>query len=168
MALVFDGVDDKGNINLSPSVVCTYETTSLKSDTSEWGAPLSSLNILQPSTGFAVTIRRGRVVVSAGDGVGAYTHLYFSGDSVDFDKKYHIVVTYDGDSFHLYINGIYISSKEHKLVQGGYIGLGNWSRHTGTGYLFSGVLYTSRVYNRALTPEEVAHNYQLEKERWNL
>ena len=34
--------------------------------------------------------------------------------------------------------------------------------------LLKGNIYSTRVYNRALTPEEIAHNYAIEKERFGI
>ena len=33
---------------------------------------------------------------------------------------------------------------------------------------FTGKLLSTQVYNRALTDQEIQHNYKLEKERWGL
>jgi len=38
----------------------------------------------------------------------------------------------------------------------------------GFDYAFKGRVYNARVYNRALTAEEVAHNYAIDKARFNL
>jgi prepilin-type N-terminal cleavage/methylation domain-containing protein len=75
----------------------------------------------------------------------------------------HLVVSYDGSTLRLYINGVetsavsYVASpapgnSTHNLKLGG----GGWST---TGYSFGGVLDDARVYNRAITPDEVSEMY---------
>lgn len=41
-------------------------------------------------------------------------------------------------------------------------------RVVGTTYYAKGTMHTLRVYNRALTAEEIAHNYKIDKARFNL
>jgi len=41
-------------------------------------------------------------------------------------------------------------------------------RGLSTGYNFSGKYYSIRLYNRALTPEEIKHNFEIDNARYNI
>jgi prepilin-type N-terminal cleavage/methylation domain-containing protein len=75
----------------------------------------------------------------------------------------HLVVTYDGSVIRLYTNGSearnYTYAAPQSLPVSGYelkIGGGGWST---TGYTFGGSLDDARVYNRAITADEVSEMY---------
>lgn len=38
----------------------------------------------------------------------------------------------------------------------------------GSSYYFGGEIYSIRVYNRALTKDELLHNYNYDKEKFNI
>lgn len=75
-------------------------------------------------------------------------------------------VSYLGGS-KLYMNGelVATTSYEKGALVINRLGLG---RAVTYGGYSSYELYSVKVYNRALTPEEAAHNYEVEKGRWNL
>ena len=166
--LLFDGVDDYGQVETTLSTSCSYEVTFKHFENVTWGAPISSLGNLNPSEGFAITPRATGIVVSAGDGIGRYSHIYFYNGALPFDVITHLIVTYDGNVFSLYINGQYISDEAYNLKQSSLLLFGKWSPVVSGDYNFSGELYSTRNYNSALTPEEVAHNYAIEKERFGI
>lgn len=77
------------------------------------------------------------------------------------------VINSDSKDVILYTNGeIYNTFKMNEEAQNQMkiTGLGIWN----TNYFFKGYLYGVQVYNKYLTEGEVKHNYNLEKERWNL
>ena len=166
--LLFDGVDDevKSNFNLPTS--CTYEVTFKYFNYGVWGSPISSLGKLNPSEGFAITPRATGIVISGGDGAGRYTHLFFYMDALPFDEWTTISVSYDNEAFYLYVNGDYISSHPYELHQSSTIILGRWNESTQGDYFFSGEIKSAKIYNRPLTPEEITHNYEIEKERFGI
>lgn len=166
--LLFDGVDDYGQVETTLSTSCSYEVTFKHFENTAWGAPISSLGKLNPSEGFAITPRDSGIAVSAGDGIGRYSHIYFYNGALPFDVITHLIVTYDGNVFSLYINGQYISAEVYNLQQSSLLLFGKWSSNVSGNYNFSGELYSTRIYNRALTPEEIAHNYAIEKERFGI
>ena len=97
------------------------------------------------------------------------TYAGFSNTSIVQGEKYHIVGVQNqtNEIAEIWINGILDFSIDTlgKLTPNGqslYIGRGASKQN------FTGILYSARVYNRALTPEEIQHNYQMEKERWNI
>lgn len=67
-------------------------------------------------------------------------------------------------------SAIYVNGLKGSIVNGG--NLGNWKRNCfcsknnyGSG---SANFYCIRLYNRALTQEEVLHNYEIDRQRFNL
>ena len=167
--LKFDGVDDKIEVEMLLPALCTYEATFIKTSDFGWKSPMSSLQLTTVGdTGFSMTPRSNGITISAGDGIDRYTHLYFYTSPIPKNELTHLVTTYDGTSFSVYINGVLIGSQPFNLVQSDYINLGNWSRYTSLGYWYDWETHSAKVYNRPLTPEEIAHNYAIEKERFNI
>lgn len=84
-------------------------------------------------------------------------------------SNYSIVISFSPNENRIYINGRLdnsfqfpegeIASIDSSLV------IGRLS--AGLGQL-RGIIPSFKLYNRVLTPEEIAHNYAIEKERWNL
>ena len=74
---------------------------------------------------------------------------------------------YNAISFDVYKNGVFTASIPHnkgELVSGtGSLQLGNREKLPGSSEGFKGSLQDVRIYNRALTPEEVLINYNLTK-----
>lgn len=62
------------------------------------------------------------------------------------------------------VNGMSVSSS----ITGGSFGTKNFGFSVYSGYPFIGKLYSVRLYNRALSSEEVAANYAVDKARFNL
>lgn len=77
------------------------------------------------------------------------------------------VVNSDEKKIHVYVNEIlhttFDMAKEAK-PQMELTGLGMWNND----YFFKGSLYNFKIYDRPLDNQEIKHNYNLEKERWNL
>jgi Concanavalin A-like lectin/glucanases superfamily len=71
----------------------------------------------------------------------------------------HVVYTYDGKYERIYVNG----EKQIELPKTGAIAVSAADRWIGRGhdstYYFNGKIFTTRIYNRALTAQEVAANY---------
>ena len=91
-------------------------------------------------------------------------HNYFSSSLT----KYNITITVNGKNIKVFINGtsgtvsnttanvdISTFTNELKIVKPSNIKL-------------NGTIYSIKMYDRVLTDQEIQHNYQLEKERWNL
>ncbi len=88
-------------------------------------------------------------------------------NKLEANKKYHVVLTYDGKEEILYINGV---KEQSSLVSGRIsyrtpstvMALGtNPSGNNANGEFFKGKIYNAAVYNRALTKEEVMEHYLL-------
>ena len=90
---------------------------------------------------------------------------------------YHAVATYDGSGgssaytgLKLYINGVF-ESPTSTFAQG-YVAMSNTSanltvgNYFGSSNYFNGKIATTRIYNRALTADEVRQNYNATKRRF--
>ncbi|SVE26743.1 uncharacterized protein METZ01_LOCUS479597, partial [marine metagenome] len=88
-----------------------------------------------------------------GGGANGGTTLFTAG------QWYHVVGTYDGTTMRLYVNGISEDSANHtiSLSSNEPLGIGNLPGNTGTSEdEFDGKIDDVRIYNRALSAEEVA------------
>lgn len=80
---------------------------------------------------------------------------------------YHIVATKINNVVTIYSNGSVIISKSF----GGSISTSSNNLYIGsyvTSYLFNGSIYTAKIYNKALSANEVRRNYLATKSRFNL
>lgn len=98
--------------------------------------------------------------VGPGKGVKGFTTVN-APDKVDFGEWYHLVGSYDGEQMHFYINGTLIGSKTTAYVPTNkaniYIGAGSYS---GGGYQLDGEMDDVKIYDRALTEDEISALYQ--------
>lgn len=103
-------------------------------------------------------------VIGAGKAVYANTAL-------DVNKYYHVSATYDGTTMKIYINGKLDSStttptpliaenNSLPLLIGNGFGSGNGNNSGGGDENFNGLIDDARVYNRALSAEEIKNLYQ--------
>lgn len=85
------------------------------------------------------------------------------------NKKINIsyVINSDDKKVYMYINeSLYttFNMEEDARSNMKITGIGIWNNN----YFFKGSLYSLKVYDKSLTNDEIKHNYNLEKERWNL
>lgn len=117
----------------------------------------------------------GYVISSSGNeiyfGVNVNGNYYYTTTSSENGKETHIVGTYDGSKLKIYLNGKNVGKKE---LNGAFkqntestitaIGANPRNTYAENGY-FKGYIRSARVYNRALTDEEVLNNYNYELSR---
>lgn len=102
---------------------------------------------------------------------------YYTNDNsvnmFDLIKKYVLTITYDGNRITTYINGEQLIDsttvsgviKSNNTVMA--LGVDPQS-NTATGHFLNGKIYSARVYNHALTADEVKQNYNTDKIRFNI
>ena len=105
---------------------------------------------------------------------GEYKNLT-SGSMIEVNKKYNVTMTTNGSESKLYVNGILISNI---TVENGSIGypLNNTVLALGTNpngssaeaQYFNGTIYSTRMYNRVLTEQEIKNNYEIDKSRFEI
>lgn len=87
---------------------------------------------------------------------------------VSYDKWYSVFASWDGSSVKVYVNGELIKSYSLNT----YTDPGTVTRigasGDASGYLFSGYVGPTFIYNRALTSQEVLQNYNALKDRFGL
>lgn len=90
------------------------------------------------------------------------------------NRKYFVTLTYDGNTEAIYINGI---KKTYQTYEGTILpprnntvmALGcNPSGSQADGEFFNGKIYSARIYNRALSEEEIVNNYKVDKARFDI
>jgi antitoxin component YwqK of YwqJK toxin-antitoxin module len=103
---------------------------------------------------------------------GSYYAYYSDGDISSTSNYYHIVVTLDGTLLSYYINGVLDSTDT--------VASGTWAsdngqpdlllgaQNEGTAANFSGEIPIVKLYNTALSVNEVKQNYNQYKTRFNL
>ena len=90
----------------------------------------------------------------------------YSSKTIENNKKYHITCkfNYVNRENSIYINGeldskIIVSENYEPAGMSGILGISSQRNNT---------IYSLNIYNRALTDQEIQHNYKLKKERWGL
>ena len=95
-------------------------------------------------------------------------------NTVFLGEKYLLSATYSYEekTFYIYKNGVFLES--HKIEDGLELNLepevltvGRWAMSFNS-YFFNGKMFSNRIYSRALTPEEIETNYQIDKQRFNI
>ncbi len=163
-ALDFDGVDDYVNIGDSNSVDVTITTISAWIKTSQTSFP----------NGFAYIVKKDKFT-----GSGPYT-LYTTSNNTFFALRsqdggnpsvsagvnpndgnwHHIVATYDGNTLKIYYDGDFRNSANYTdtiLVNATDVHIGGWENYR----LFDGLIDDVRIYNRALSADEITRLYNL-------
>jgi hypothetical protein len=123
--------------------------------------------LLYPSSSFNTPLFRIRV--------GSSTPTYNPNTPLTVNQIYHLISTYDGTTIRIFINGV---ESGNGLNQVGNIESNTQQLTIGVRYLirnfpnfdsfFTGNIYSTRIYNRALTASEVLQNYNATKGRFGL
>jgi len=161
-ALSFDGVDDYVNVPHSTSLDVDVITVAawVKGTFGSDYRDIIGKSFSGADRAWALCINNGKVdwnVASQGSAVwDLVAHL---GTAIINDNKWHFVVAvYDGVRGYVYVDGALDSSGGSAGVIGKntlYLGVG---RYYGGEYL-NGIIDEVRIYNRALSEEEIKENY---------
>ena len=125
---------------------------------------------------------------TGGGGIGidaegqVYCNAHINGDyrivkapnACQANNIYHVIATYDGTTEKIYVNGVLVdqisvSGSITAPVENTVVSIGSnpVGSEIGTA-LYKGYVYSAKIYNRALTEEEVLQNYEYEQERYNI
>ena len=169
-SIVFDGVNDYINFPTYPNqnqITCESwfrlnTSNIIGSFVAGWLMGVEgNFRLIYSANGFSWVCRGGNAWYSPGTFTG-----YDYGSSID-NTWFHAVGTYNGTYNSLYVNGILreTGSNISGFVGGGtfYIGQGtsNIANQKGNGSIY-------RIYNRALSAEEILQNYEGLKSRYGL
>lgn len=157
-ALVFDGVNDWVNCDISNTDYKTIETTFTfnKLDTTENQYIIGNWAGAGGGILFNSTIQK----VIGQYNIGGTWYNVISQATIKTNKEYTVSLTYDGNKIRLYINGILDSEKEVSGVikpSSEVMVIGR--QPSNSVRWFNGKVYSARIYNRALTEEEIKTNY---------
>jgi len=161
--LDFDGVDDYVGCGSDSSLDITEEIT-----VSAW-IKLTTLGLEQKILAKAQSSTKGYEIFIGSDNkirsrVGAEDNASerdLIGDSVSLGNWYHVVMTWDGTTQKLYANGSLSNSKGTSGTSGNpEYDLTVGRRSDASSLFFNGLIDDARVYNRALSAEEVSKLYK--------
>lgn len=168
-SLSFDGVDDWAKLGqFIDQKTITIEATIMPKNTS-----VSEEDVFGnwEEGGFGIYLANGVPYFDVHVG-GEYIELT-SGEQLNQNQIYTICGTYDGNSAKIYING---ELKDTKNISGiianpesdttMIIGAKPLNDHPVSDFANIN-MYSGRIYDRALTEEEVKNNYEIDKERFN-
>ncbi|MEE3343745.1 MAG: LamG-like jellyroll fold domain-containing protein [Bacilli bacterium] len=99
-------------------------------------------------------------------GDGEWKHVCTPNNTIQANKKYNIVGTYDGEVLKIYLDGELINSLEFVGIipdpqNNNHMGIGCQVYGTDdcNGYFMTGKVYNAAIFDRALTSEEIAEDY---------
>jgi|GEM_PF-5526809 len=156
-ALQFDGVDDYIEVPDSPELRVSEYTFEAwvkpypnPSSTTEWNAIITKRDNGTSGMGLYVNKQDGRFLLWHTSGSSSYN--VFSSPKA-YGEWYHIVGTYNGSEMRIYVNGKLEGSLSapppSEFINPVTIGSGL------TSWYFNGIIDEVRIYNRALSEEEV-------------
>jgi hypothetical protein len=157
--MTFDGTDDYFNIPTNFGTVTQY--------TVEYVAYLGA------SSRMPIAARTNGNFYKFGDNSWRYVHggigdEFYHSTSPSISGYIHCVVTYDGSLVRVWRNGYYAGAKASSGTADFSNGfkIGYWS--AGGNYAWSGPIPIAKIYNVALSPDQVKQNYNQYKTRFNL
>jgi hypothetical protein len=158
-ALSFDGTNDYVNCGSGPS---NYDnvTVSVWMKTTTEGALVSNRDA-GGTYGTWFTLFSTNIEIGDGDNSGGgYRHLYFNTNTTD-NAWHHVVYTKDGINHTIYVDGApdlsFTTYADISQISPLFIGL-RWNRSNSPSW-FNGTIDEVRIYNRALTADEVHQLY---------
>lgn len=170
--LVFDGVDDYGITKPIERPIRTIGSTFVPFSNSgtTWATPISTLQHHPVNAGFTFTVNsEKRMNITYGSLNSGRPIKTIDVAEMIFGKKINVFLVQEMTKFVVYINGKkhYEFPIDFNYVENFTCTIGRWASSLNS-YYFEGKVCSSFAYNRALSEEEIAHNYQIEKERWGL
>lgn len=165
--LEFDGVDDR--VTLTEGFVnYNYSIRTVINISNDYNKIVQDIFTID-HTNFVLRAQRvsGRLRLRLVDTRTTPVSAHSETD-IELDKKYILDVISDDTSLKIYINGVvdsntpYINKTDIVISGRAHIG------YLDSNGLLSGVVDNLLIYNRALSPQEIAHNYKIDKHRFNI
>lgn len=168
--LLFDGVDDFVVFQDKAVDAYTLEVVAKIGQDSQLYQNLIGTYTGTGAGGFDVYNYAPRLRIRASTHNG--DRLFTANNVLEVGRIYHILITIRGNKIIFYINGKEVYSddfNDYKSFQstsskGIYIG----TYYQINSYRQTESTMSAKAYNRPLTPEEIAHNYAIEKERFGI
>lgn len=169
--MVFDGTDDYMNVNLSlNSGNFTYETVMSVNNTTYpiFGAGYGTIGTTIQSfiTSSGALINLYNPIGASGQWVyGSYSNL--NGYVSVTNQLRHIIVTNNGTTWQTYVDGQLVGNVTfYQPTTGTDVGIGRIAMQSPSN--ISTVVKMVKVYNKALSAEEVVANFQVTRKRFNI
>ena len=168
-SIVFDGVDDFVDTTFKASTSIGNGNPFTISAFFKTGNLTQQMLVACPdSPRFYIEIFNRSDVLVSHWGIGNNNNSSTSTAIINLNQIYNYVTTYDGNIAKGYLNGVLtdtdtIGSQSYNT---NFLQIGKYASFLPL-YL-SGSIYTTQIYNRALSAEEVAQNYNAQKSRFGL
>jgi hypothetical protein len=163
--LTFDGTDDRVSIANNSSINIAGDITIelvLKRTSGQNGVPIHK------EVQYTIRIYDDNTITYADSSLWSYATFGAHGNAVTPGVYHHIIVTKSGSTVTIYVDNSVVISKSfgsaitqtnNTLYIGSYDGSSNY---------FKGDIPVARIYNRALSSNEVAQNFNSYKKRFNI
>jgi hypothetical protein len=168
-SIVFDGVDDYVDTTFKASISIGNGNPFTISAFFKTGKIAQQMLVGCPDTPrlYIEVFNRSGVLVSHW-GIGNNNNSSTSTAIININQIYNYVTTYDGNIAKGYLNGVLtdtdtIGSQSYNT---NFLQIGKWI--SGAPLYLSGSIYTTQIYNRVLTAQEVLQNYNATKSRFNI
>jgi hypothetical protein len=161
--MTFDGTNDSvlvgtvGNYSSNMTVEAVFKTSS----SATWK------NILCGSTGDIIFTVNGTKLNFGSQGNTPIPHANYSTTDVNDGQWHHGVATYNGSQVKVYVDGVLESTNSRSGNQTPS-SLRVGSNNAGSSEFFNGDIPLVKLYNRALTADEVRNNYNQYRTRFNI
>ena len=167
--LVFDGTDEYVQVNQTlstPYSICSFV---------KYSAPSKSYNTLintDPHQVIGISLNRfgnGELHVYIGNGSGwtGTPSISLGSNTMLIDQIYQVTFTSTGSGSVLYLNGVQVATTNHSPSGwGSYYYLGRIG--VATGEYLRGTIYNTAIYNKSLTANEVAQNFNATRHRFGV
>jgi hypothetical protein len=156
---VFDGVDDYVEISSASFDESTNFTISSWSKVSNINNDYAFIGSYDGTNGLVIWFDEGQNKIASFDG----SNVQYSNSNYNSNTWYNIVYKYDGTDGYIYINGILDITTSRNFSDSLDLMIGN---DGAGGKYFNGLISNVRIYNRALSSQEIEDLYNLTKGRY--
>ena len=172
--LILDGVDDYIEVKNHESISNITENITInflfkyKENTGSFRWLVSNNSDATASTGYGLAYNPNSINPISFRWGGEVTY-YNTKPEKNNDYLYTFVISKENGKILFYINGKLVqenifSGNPKKSDNNLFFGKSSYNNSE----VLNGIIKSIQIYNRALSDQEIQHNYQLEKERWNL
>jgi hypothetical protein len=167
-SIVFDGTNDyiqKSSYRPFSTVSMSYEIIfKPNSNPTQGQGPLGSSDAEGTSPYFYVDYGGGSIkTYNAGS-----SPQYFTVQNLSLGSIYHFVCTRNGTTERNYVNSIESLGRSLNSTAGSNNGFDAVGGYSSLGWYINCNIYAIRIYNRALSPQEILQNYEALKSRYGL